>query len=274
MAAHRYWAISTFARSGSGNGVGIAEVEMRGSAGGANLCVGGTASGVSNFGQTPAMAFDGSASTHWHNAATGGLAVRLSYDFGTPVSVAEMFFRNVAASGAGYALSYPGSTYGPAFTRVEWSDDGIAWRLGGPASDLTPLGNAEATTIGPIVDFVSYAGLGRPASLQAFPPTWPARIVGLTPPPPVYRAFWGGLGRIVGTTKIKGTPNTPVSRRVRLIREVDAVCVGERWSDPVTGAYAFNGFDPLQLYTVIVYDGPRVFRAAVQDAVVPEVYTP
>ena len=123
-------------------------------------------------------------------------------------------------------------------------------------------------------DPIGAIGLTRPASLQAFPPTWPARIVGLTPPPPVYRAFWGGLGRIVGTTKIKGTPNTPVSRRVRLIREVDAVCVGERWSDPVTGGYAFNGFDPLQLYTVIVYDGPRVFRAAVQDAVVPEVYTP
>lgn len=254
MAAHRYWAISTFARSGSGNGVSVAELEMRGTPGGPTLCVGGTASGGGDFGQTANLAFDGSASTHWHNAATGGVAVRLSYDFGAPVTVVEMFVRNVAASGSGYAGSYPGTTYGPAFTRVQWSDDGTTWKLGGPCVDLSLLGNAEAYTLGGVVDYIGY--------------------VGRIPPDPVYRYHYGGLGRIVGTTKIKGTPNTPVRRRVRLIREIDGVCVGERWSDPVTGAYAFNGFDPALLYTVIVYDGPRVFRAAVQDAVTPEVYTP
>ncbi len=121
--------------------------------------------------------------------------------------------------------------------------------------------------------FAGAAAIARPASSQAHPTSWPIRTVSLTPPPPVYRYYWGGLGKIVGTTKIKGTPNTPVSRRVRLIREVDAVCVGERWSDPATGAYEFVGFDPTVLYSVIVYDGPRVFRAAIQDAVVPEVYT-
>lgn len=258
MAAHRYWAISVFARPGSGAGVSIAEVEMRGAPGGASLCVGGTASGVSHFGQTPAMAFDADPATHWHNAATGGAAIRLSYDFLTPVSIVEIFIRNVAASGSGYALSYPGSTYGPAFCRVEWSDNGATWNLGTAAFDAGSLGNSEAMVVGGISDAPPLGNLpGLPVSLAKSD-----------------RLYWGGLGKIVGTTKIKGTPNTPVHRRVRLIREVDAVCIDEQWSDPATGYYEFLGVDPLQLYTVIVYDGPRVFRAAVQDAVVPEVYTP
>jgi hypothetical protein len=88
----------------------------------------------------------------------------------------------------------------------------------------------------------------------------------------VRRLTHGGFGRIAGTVKVKGTPDLAVRRRVRLIREIDAVCVAETWSDPTTGAYEFVGFDPLQRYTVLSYDGPRVFRAAVQDNVTPEAW--
>ncbi len=83
------------------------------------------------------------------------------------------------------------------------------------------------------------------------------------------RVGWSGLGRIAGTVKIKGTPDEPVRRRVRLVRERDAVCLDEVWSHPVTGVYEFPGIDPRERYTVLAYDGPRVFRAAVQDNVQP-----
>jgi hypothetical protein len=50
----------------------------------------------------------------------------------------------------------------------------------------------------------------------------------------------GGQHRIVGTVKVKGSPNVPVHRRVVLINERSRRIVRETWSDPVTG-YAFEG---------------------------------
>ena len=90
-------------------------------------------------------------------------------------------------------------------------------------------------------------------------------------PPLLHRLGVSGLGRIRGTTAIKGTPaNLLVRRRVVLIRERDAVCVGEVWSAEGTGYYEFNSIDANAKYSAILYDGPRVFKAAVQDAITPE----
>lgn len=87
----------------------------------------------------------------------------------------------------------------------------------------------------------------------------------------VYRYLIGGSGRIVGSVALKGTPsNLPVRRRVRLVREADGLCIAEQWSDAATGAYAFTGIDRGATYTVIAYDGPRIFRATVADGVTPD----
>ena len=81
---------------------------------------------------------------------------------------------------------------------------------------------------------------------------------------------YGGTGTIVGTVKVKGTPsNVPVSRKVRLIRDVDAICIREVWSDPVTGEYAFSEIDGTVSYTVLSLDYTESFRAVVADRVVP-----
>jgi hypothetical protein len=88
----------------------------------------------------------------------------------------------------------------------------------------------------------------------------------------VLRLTHGGFGRVAGTVKVKGTPDLAVRRRVRLVRERDGICVGETWSNATTGAYEFTGIDPAERYTVLSYDGPRVFRAAVQDNVTPEAW--
>jgi hypothetical protein len=80
----------------------------------------------------------------------------------------------------------------------------------------------------------------------------------------------GGNGRIYGTVKIKGVPNLPVSRRVRLFRELDGLCLAETWSNAVTGEYEFLGFDPTYRYTVLTYDYQQNFRAVVADNLIPE----
>ncbi|XVJ69897.1 MAG: hypothetical protein HEQ39_09745 [Rhizobacter sp.] len=81
---------------------------------------------------------------------------------------------------------------------------------------------------------------------------------------------YGGDGTITGTVKVKGTlSNVPVSRKVRLIREVDGICIRETWSDPVTGVYTFAEIDRNVDYTALSYDYTQAFRAVVADRVVP-----
>lgn len=68
------------------------------------------------------------------------------------------------------------------------------------------------------------------------------------------------IGRVRGTITVKGVP---ASRRVRLVREKDGLTVREVWSDPTTGAYAFNRVDELQTYTVLAYDHTNTWPAEV-----------
>ncbi|QSI33387.1 hypothetical protein GNX71_28995 [Variovorax sp. RKNM96] len=80
-----------------------------------------------------------------------------------------------------------------------------------------------------------------------------------------------GIGRVKGTVKNKGTPsNTPVYRRVRLLRLRDSMAIREQWSDPVTGAYDFQWIDELQDYIVMSLDHTRNFRMVSADYAVVE----
>ena len=83
-------------------------------------------------------------------------------------------------------------------------------------------------------------------------------------------AVAGARGRIAGTVKVKGAPDYPVSRRVRLYRDADGALVGETWSDAATGAYAFDGINRSMAYSVLSYDHTHSFRAVVADNLTPE----
>jgi hypothetical protein len=84
-------------------------------------------------------------------------------------------------------------------------------------------------------------------------------------------AYYGGSGRVRGTTKIDGTPSdTPVRRRVRLIQERDGVVIREQWSNAATGAYDFTNILLTQQYSVLTYDHTHSFRAVVADNITPE----
>jgi hypothetical protein len=72
-----------------------------------------------------------------------------------------------------------------------------------------------------------------------------------------------GRGRVSGTVKQKGTPDAPVHRQVRLIREKDGLVLrggDDCWSDPVTGAYSFDYIDELQSWAVVAHDHTFAFR--------------
>lgn len=87
-----------------------------------------------------------------------------------------------------------------------------------------------------------------------------------------YNYLTGGTGRVRGTVKEKNTPtNTPLSRRVRLIRDRDGMLVREQWSDATTGAYDFQDVELNEAYTVLSYDHLHNYRAVVADNLTPEV---
>lgn len=79
-----------------------------------------------------------------------------------------------------------------------------------------------------------------------------------------------GIGRVRGDTKVHGSPDAPVSCKVRLIRERDGLLIREVWSDPVTGEYDFMYIDELQIYTILSYYRDGAFRAVVADGQIPE----
>lgn len=80
----------------------------------------------------------------------------------------------------------------------------------------------------------------------------------------------GGRGQIVGTTHNVGTPNYPVSRRVRLFRKRDGVLVREVWSD-TAGNYVFNKIRHDIKYVVTGHDHTGLYNAEVSDSLEPEV---
>ena len=80
----------------------------------------------------------------------------------------------------------------------------------------------------------------------------------------------GGTGRIAGSVKIDSTPDYPAWRRVRLFDKRDNRLVREVWSDPATGAYAFEYINPARQYVVIAYDHTGVYNAEIRDAITPE----
>ncbi len=78
-----------------------------------------------------------------------------------------------------------------------------------------------------------------------------------------------GLGKVVGTTKNVGTPNYPVSRRVRLLRKRDGLLAREVWSD-AAGNYRFENVQHDIEYVVMSHDHTGLYNAVVADTVTPE----
>lgn len=82
----------------------------------------------------------------------------------------------------------------------------------------------------------------------------------------------GGRGRIAGVVTREGTPNDiPVSRRVRLHREVDGLLIREVWSSPVDGSYTFDFILETQQYYVVSFDHTEFYNAVIADLITPDI---
>ena len=79
----------------------------------------------------------------------------------------------------------------------------------------------------------------------------------------------GGRHQVAGTVKIDDSPDIPVHRRVRLFEQLTGRLVREMWSDPITGAYAFDHIK-LRPYFVITHDHLHNYNAVVADNLAPE----
>jgi hypothetical protein len=84
------------------------------------------------------------------------------------------------------------------------------------------------------------------------------------------RSGVGGLGFVSGTVKIYGTPNTPVSRRVLLLSEV-GVLLSSTMSNPLTGAFRFDGLNPGARYMVVTTDHTGTYEAVAANNLKPEI---
>ncbi|MBD9405390.1 hypothetical protein IB236_08595 [Acidovorax sp. ACV02] len=84
-------------------------------------------------------------------------------------------------------------------------------------------------------------------------------------------AEFGGAGRIWGTTKTKGAPNTPTKARVVLHHQRSKLPVRETWSDPVTGVFEFTGIDTSQQFLTLAEDAAGNFRPVAANKLTPEV---
>ena len=82
---------------------------------------------------------------------------------------------------------------------------------------------------------------------------------------------FGGPGRVWGTTKVKGTPNLPTKARVVLLHQRSKVVARETWSNPVTGAFAFEGIDTRQEFITLAEDAAGAYRPVAANKLVPEV---
>lgn len=181
-----------------------------------------------------------------------------------------------------------GTDYGEAFSGIT----GVMYAMfgggsSGGADTATANFGGSAFTYSVPTGYASGFGVGAGANIQSraiefqqqsqtvYAEYQPTASVAFATQMPVtfYDAENGGRGRLVGTVKVAGTPNTAVQRRVRLHRDRDGLLIREQWSDPVTGIYSFTDIDMTKTYTIIAYDHTFAYRAVLADNVTPELMT-
>jgi hypothetical protein len=84
---------------------------------------------------------------------------------------------------------------------------------------------------------------------------------------------YGGKGTIYGTTKIfvSDEVQTPTRACVLLVHQRSKLPVRETWSDPITGAFAFEGIDTAQEFITLAEDPAGGYRPVAANRLTPEV---
>lgn len=192
---------------------------------------------------------------------------RLQWDFGAATDVSEIRFG--AAGNAGkFVLS----------AIALRSADAATWAYAGDFAGAVYPGAGQLTTsVGGGVDVLALPQTSTPPArtprgrvLTAASAAVGAYRIAVSKTLMAKDVEWGGNARIWGTTKAKGTPNTPTKARVVLLHQRSKLPVRETWSDPVTGNFAFTDINPAYTYTVIAYPAAgENLPALVHHGVIP-----
>lgn len=117
------------------NAFAIADIQMRGAAGGPNQAVGGVAVASHEEFGAAADAFDGNGATFWATAPNSGRW--LGYHFAAPVAIEEITVKSRAGAEASQA---------PLTIAIDYSMDGYAWKNAWLAENFAAWGAAETRT--------------------------------------------------------------------------------------------------------------------------------
>ena len=271
MAAHRYWrATALEPYGGAGADLELSEFHLLAATTRVDAAAALAASAAPDVGGSLAALQDDvlTTSARWAGKAVKSLA--LQWDFGVgPVDVTDI------------RLAGDNNARFPLIVKIQWSDDAVAWTDALTIAGIAwPGRGAKTTSVSGLIATNFVKGRAAPFAPLAVISAAPPIVCGVVIPiPAVVRlgvaggsvkdyitgVLGAGIGRVRSTVQEKGTPNTPVHRRVRLVRECDGLVLREQWSDPVTGAYDFQFVDELQTYTVLSYDHTRNFRAVIAD---------
>lgn len=109
---------------------------------------------------------------------------------------------------------------------------------------------------------------------HGLPGHFPGAQVALVQPLLSHAAGLGYIADVVEKQVGDDTVPSPVARRVVLLVEPTLQQVAETWSDPVTGAYRFDGLSMSARFTVVAYDHLRNWRAVIADGLAAKAVQP
>ena len=276
MAAHRYWRLVCRASGAGQTVVGLGELEMRTSIGGANVATGGTASASSTYSAAHAAgkAFDGLtndtgtgnawATTGAPNVGGAGLGSFgwLQYDFGAgnEQDIVEIVIH--CPGSGGMSLNSMVTAW-----MFQWSDDGSSWTTQrhysfDPSTPAWSYSTSRIYDVRPLgaIDIHNYTLFSEIAHHPYVTPGQPTA--------PVYdpnteegkmnvndrHRFAGDLGhpgfyKIAGTTTVLGDP---APRRVRLYHQFDGRLYAEQYTTS-DGLFEFRNLE-IGPWTVVGVD--------------------
>ena len=271
MAIQRYWRMVGIATSGNG-ALEISEARVYDNGTLADASATLTSTIAPDSGALVDLR-DGSASgiVSWGVASYGVAGFAINWDFGAGSGV-DVFGLRLGSGSAAATFALDAS--------FQYSADAITWTTYASSVAITYPGATALTAVpsGATPIPVDASPAKRCRKIAPTPEQWlpPYAIPALNMHShqreyQFWDAYNGGVGRVRGTDKNKGTPiNTPVFRRVILIDEQSRLVIREQWSDPVTGVYDFKGIKMGVPYTVLSYDHTGAYRAVVANGQIPE----
>lgn len=264
MSAYRYWRINLSTANSNGR-IWLRDLELRGVIGGPDLTVPGGAFTVNCQDSTEVglRAIDGNPTTAWNSGDSPTAPMRVAqgtYDFGAPTEIVEVAFLFTDEHVAPSAGSW-----------VSASNDLVNWAVFSPSFGVGQNLTLNTLSAIPLLFSSPTSPAGNVAGKTSrLSTSWPAG--GATRSPPSQARYGSDVGRyrIDGNVYIDGTPDVPVSRRVRLFDRQAARLIRETWSNAATGSYSFENL-PLMPdgYFMISSDHTGVFNAEVKDRIQP-----